>query len=99
MRLSELTEGRVYQVNKFSEISTVFGARVCVDVKVEQGIKRIFLPQRFQDIIPEIDSINADLGAGNVCELVYKGKLGNSGDVEIRIRDSCRSGSHDEQDR
>jgi len=87
LSVTSLKEKFEYKVLKLSPLSTVYGSRVTVDIEVEDGsLKRVILPQRFQDLLDEIEDINQIISENPGKNfLIYKGKLGNTGDVNLII--------------
>jgi len=86
LNITLLKENFQYKVLKLAPLSTVYGTRVTADIEDQDGSqKRVILPQRFQDLLGEVEEINQIIGESDRCFLVYKGKLGNTGDVNLLI--------------
>lgn len=86
LKVSDLEKNVAYKVEKISALETIYGHRITVDIHVDQeGIKRVILPQRFQGILEDIEELNVVIQEGGDVNIVYKGKLGNSGDLQLNI--------------
>lgn len=86
LKVSELEKDKPYKVEKISALETIYGHRITADIQVDQeGVKRVILPQRFQEILSDIEDINSHISEGGEASIIYKGKLGNSGDVQLKF--------------
>lgn len=82
-KVADLVPNKPYKIVSISELPTIYGVRVIADIQSDEGIKRIILPQRFQNLLEDLEEINSVIDQGKNCFLTYKGKLGNSGDVTL----------------